>query len=173
MVTHFVTAPSFIFLLKFSCFAESAEVFFGSGFSRRFWWRRGCCFLRFFLSLWVWRGLFLCSIWLIFSSRFFAGQGSVRRLRSGRLWSGIFLARAASWLSRVPWSVLSFLVIFTARRRSSGALCLVNSSGLRLSAGWFPIRLPLFSWVLRRVLSSMYPSSPFPAVPAAWLLSVF
>ena len=30
MVTHFVTAPSFIFLLKFSCFAESAEVFFGS-----------------------------------------------------------------------------------------------------------------------------------------------
>lgn len=75
------------------------RILFGSGFSRRFWWRRGCCFLRFFLSLWVWRGLFLCSIWLIFSSQFFAGQGSVRRLRSGRLWSGIFLARATSWLS--------------------------------------------------------------------------
>ena len=56
---------------------------------------------------------------------------------------------------------------------SSGALCLVNSSGLRLSAAWFPIRLPLFSWVLRRVRSSMCPSSPFPAAPAASSLSVF
>ena len=32
---------------------------------------------------------------------------------------------------------------------------------------------PLFSWVLRRVRSSMCPSSPFPAAPAASSLSVF
>ena len=45
--------------------------------------------------------------------------------------------------------------------------------GTRLSAGWFPIRSPLFSWVLRRALSSTCPSSPFPAAPAALSLSVF